>query len=361
MERGGEQLDGGGGHELRGRDAGDVLPELGAEPVVDEGGDEGRDVEGGEDGHAVPDGEEGVAGHGDGGDGLAGRAEELDEDLVLVDAEADVGGARGGELGRARGDGAGGVVADGGEGRVERVGRQVRAPVQHEDEERGLGQDDGVGPAEEGLERGLERLGEGGRARGVFHDGSVKFCHGTLAHLVPVGKYWLREREREREACLPVDYGNQRRNEGSGSQRGEKVRPQAQAKVLRVPLHVRGCARGRRGDREPRLGDGVVAGHAGGGGRRGLDASLGSLGLGHYDESCCGELVVDGDMSGFSFSLNSLDFFDFSSMLKEEKIGEEKVKERKKDDCRRRKRACLSECSGGQRRAFMNFFSETEI
>lgn len=69
--------------------------------------------------------------------------------MVFVDAETDVGGGGGKEFGTARGDVRGvGVVLDSGDGRVQRVGGQVGAAVQEEDEAEGTGEDGGPGRGE---------------------------------------------------------------------------------------------------------------------------------------------------------------------------------------------------------------------
>lgn len=173
VQRRGEELNGGGGEELGGREAGDVAAHIGREPLIEIRREEGRDVEAGKDGHAVADGEEGEAGHGHGFGGDARGAEELDEDLVLVDAGGDVGGGAGGELGGAGRDAVGGLVGERGRGGVDGVGRQVRAAVEEEDERRGLGEEDVVGAEEERAEGCEEGLFEGGATGGVFHDCSV--------------------------------------------------------------------------------------------------------------------------------------------------------------------------------------------
>ena len=166
-----DQLDGGGGEELGDALAAGVLLDAGAEVLGEDGAEERGHVEGGEDGHAVAEGEEEVRGQRDGARGDAGRAEQAHEDLVLVDAHADVGGGRGGELGRAGGDERDGLVLHRRRHRVERVGRQVRAAVEHEDEGKGLAEEDAVRPQEERLERCAERVAHGSAAGGVLHDG----------------------------------------------------------------------------------------------------------------------------------------------------------------------------------------------
>lgn len=122
MQRRGEELDSRGREELGGRQAGDVAAHIGGQPLVKVRREQGRDVEAGKDGHAVAHGEEREAGHGDGLRGDARGAEELDEDLVLVDARGDVGGRGGGELGRAGRDAVGGLVGERGGRGVDGVG-----------------------------------------------------------------------------------------------------------------------------------------------------------------------------------------------------------------------------------------------
>ena len=120
--------------ELRQRLARGVSLDLVAQPLRQHGTEQWRDVEGRKDGHAVAQRKEGERGRRDGAEGGAGGPEQLHKDLVLVDAEADVGGRGGGELGGARGDVGGRQVPDGRGRRVERVGRQIGAAVEHEDE-----------------------------------------------------------------------------------------------------------------------------------------------------------------------------------------------------------------------------------
>lgn len=189
MDGRGEELDRGRGEELGCRQARDVAPHRVGEPGVHPRGQETRQVEGGEDGQAVAHGEEEVAGQRDGPGHSAGGPEEADEDLVLVDAQADVCGGRGGELAGAGGDGGGGAVGHGGGGGVERVGRHVGAGVEGEDEGAGAREQQGLGPGEERAKRGADGVGEGVAARGVFHDGAART--GQL------GAVWhVRERER---------------------------------------------------------------------------------------------------------------------------------------------------------------------
>ncbi|ROW05763.1 hypothetical protein VMCG_05306 [Cytospora schulzeri] len=127
-----EQVDGGGGdlHDGRGGElhhglAADLAPHLVAHHLADARAHDHGQVEAGKDGHAVAQGEEDVARGGHGADGLAHGAEEPRVNLVLVDAQPDVGGGRGGELGGARGDERRGLVLDRGRGGVEGVGGQT--------------------------------------------------------------------------------------------------------------------------------------------------------------------------------------------------------------------------------------------
>lgn len=168
VDGGREQLDGGGRGELRDRGAADLLLQLGAHARGEHGAEQRGDVEGGEDGEAVAQREQEVAGQRDGARGPAG-AEHLDEDLVLVDAEADVGGGGGGELGGAGGDAGRGLAAEGRGRRVERVGREVGAAVQHEDEGDRLREEHRVRAREELAERGPEAAGEGVATGCVLH------------------------------------------------------------------------------------------------------------------------------------------------------------------------------------------------
>lgn len=103
------------------------------------------------------------------------RAEELDERLVLVHAERDVGEGGRGELGGTCGGGARGEGRGRGRGGVERVGGEIGAAVEEEDEADGLGGERAEGVPDERGEGGAEG-GEDGRAGagGVFHDGSVR-------------------------------------------------------------------------------------------------------------------------------------------------------------------------------------------
>lgn len=169
MQRRAEHLDGGGGGELGEGLARDLLLELGRQALREDGAEQRGHVERGEDGHAVAHGEEHVRGQADGARRARGP-EQLDVDLVLVDADADVGSGAGGELERAGRDLGGVAAPDRRRRRVERVGRQVRAAVHHEDEGDGLGEEERVRPAEEGREGRLEGVGHGRAARGVFHD-----------------------------------------------------------------------------------------------------------------------------------------------------------------------------------------------
>lgn len=146
VQRRGKDLHGGGGEELRGGEPGDThaLGRVGVEVRREA---RGR-VEGRKDGQAVAQRKDGDAGERDGArGGRAGCAEELDKGLVFVHAERDVGEGRGGELGGARGGGAGGRGRDRRGGRVERVGRQVGAAVEEEDEPDGLGGEGAEGMA----------------------------------------------------------------------------------------------------------------------------------------------------------------------------------------------------------------------
>lgn len=110
MYRRREELDRGRGYELRRRQARYVAPHLVRKPVVHPRRQQRRQVERSENSQAVAHSKENIARQRDGSGNSAGRPEEPDKDLVLVDAQSDVCGGRGGELAGARGDGAGGAV-----------------------------------------------------------------------------------------------------------------------------------------------------------------------------------------------------------------------------------------------------------
>lgn len=178
----GEDLDEGGCGELYERLAADAPARLVRQEVAaHERAQERRDVEAREDGHAVAQGEEGVRGDGDAADGLAHGAEHARVDLVLVDAQADVGGRRGGELGGAGGDEGGGLVLQGRGRGVEDVGGQVGAAVDGEDEGHGAGEEHGVWAQEEGAQGVLDGGAEARAARGVLHDGPVLWVNGRVS------------------------------------------------------------------------------------------------------------------------------------------------------------------------------------
>ena len=144
MERRTDQLDSGGGQELRGRSPTDVLLRGVGDGQV--GRDERGEVERREDGQAVADGEEAV---GDGGHGAGGdSAEHFGELAVLVQTQAEVGGAGGGEFGRAAGHGRSGFAGEGGLEGVEGVGHEVGAAVDHEDDGEGFRGEEAVGTGE---------------------------------------------------------------------------------------------------------------------------------------------------------------------------------------------------------------------
>ncbi len=65
------------------------------------------------------------------------------------------------------------MVADGGGCGVDRVGGQVGAAVEHEDQAEGLGEEEALGAEEESLEGELEGGFERVSTRGIFHDGSI--------------------------------------------------------------------------------------------------------------------------------------------------------------------------------------------
>lgn len=166
MERRADELDSGGGEELGGGSAADVsLRGVGDGEV---GRDERGQVEGGEDGEAVADSEEGV---GDGGDRAGGDGpEHFGELAVLVQAEAEVGDAGGGEFGRAAGDGGCGFGGEQGLEGVEGVGHEVGAAVDHEDDGEGFGGEEAVGAGEEGGGGGFDRVHHLSLAGGVLDD-----------------------------------------------------------------------------------------------------------------------------------------------------------------------------------------------
>lgn len=112
-----------------------------------------RHVERGEDGQAVAQREQGVRRPRHGPRPRRG-AEELREAAVLVEAEGQVCARRCEELGRARGAAAGGRVARRGGRGVERVGGQVGAGVEGEDQGEGLREEEVVRVQEEGAEGG---------------------------------------------------------------------------------------------------------------------------------------------------------------------------------------------------------------
>lgn len=123
MDGRGEQLDGCGRGELRDGGAAQVVLQRRGHALGQQGPEERGHVEGGEDGQAVAEGEEEVAGQGDGADGGGGEGPVgAHVELVFVDAQTDVGGARGGELGGPGGDVGGGLVAQGRGQGVEGVG-----------------------------------------------------------------------------------------------------------------------------------------------------------------------------------------------------------------------------------------------
>lgn len=122
MDGRGEDLDERRRGELHDRLAADAFPHFLGHVRAHGGAQQGRDVEARKDCYAVAQGEEGVRGGRDAADGLPHGAEHARVDLVLVDAEDNVGGRGGGELGGARGDEGGGLVLQGGGCRVEEVG-----------------------------------------------------------------------------------------------------------------------------------------------------------------------------------------------------------------------------------------------
>lgn len=215
MERCRDELHGSRGEELRTRRPCYVPLHTLGQTLIDPRPEQRGHVEGRKDGEAIADGKQCVADGGDGPWDGAGGAEHADEDLVLVHAEADVGGTAGGELGGAGCDGGGGLGLHGRGGGVEGVGGEVGAAVEHADEGGGLGEDDGVGAEEQGAERGLERLREGVATRGVLHDG-------------------------------PVDDGDQGRDERTRTRRADEVGAQAQGKLVGVPI-PRGRSQTRSG------------------------------------------------------------------------------------------------------------------
>lgn len=156
MYRRGEELDRSRGDELRRGQARDMPAQRVGQTGIDPRRQQGREVERGEDGQAVAQREEHVAGQRDGTRHGAGRAKHADKDLVLVDAEPDVCGGRGGEFGGPRGDAGGGPVGDGGGECVEGVCGHVGAGVEGEDEGAGLGEEEGLGAEEKGAERGAD-------------------------------------------------------------------------------------------------------------------------------------------------------------------------------------------------------------
>lgn len=174
MQRRADHLHHGGRGKLRDRLARDLLLELVRQALRQDGAEQGGHVERGEDGQAVADREEGVRGQADGPRGARG-AKQADVDGVLVDADAHVGGGAGGELEGARRDLGRGLVLDRRGGRVERVGRQVGAAVDHEDEGHGLGEEERVRAPEKGGQGGLEGAAHGLATRGVLHDRSRGF------------------------------------------------------------------------------------------------------------------------------------------------------------------------------------------
>lgn len=160
MDRRREQLDGGGRGKLRDGLTADPPAHLGAQMPRDDGAEQRRHVEGREDGEAVAQREERVGGQRHGARRPAGP-EQLHVDLVLVDAEPDVGGRGGGELVRSRRHVRRGLAAHRGRGRVERVRGQIGAAIEHEDERYRAREEHRARAREQSAQGGLEARGEG--------------------------------------------------------------------------------------------------------------------------------------------------------------------------------------------------------
>lgn len=172
MYRRRKELDRGRGDKLRSRQARNIASHLVRQTSIHPRRQKRRQIERSENSQAIAHSKKNIARQRNRSRYRTRRPEEFYKDLVLVHAQPDIRGGRGGELAGAGGDGGSGAVGDCGGCGVEGVGGHVGAAVEGEDEGAGAGEEESLGPGEEGCEGGADGGGEGVAAGGIFHDGA---------------------------------------------------------------------------------------------------------------------------------------------------------------------------------------------